>query len=186
MDGCEPNGLNIKKTKYITFNTAQADFNTRLKIKNTNIEQVHETRVLGVLLSDDLKFERNTQDICKRAYARIFMLTKLKYVGVPTTDLVDVFSLFIRSLLEYCCVVWHSTLTQEQSYDIERVQRTALKVILGEEYIDYETSLKTCGLETLYSRRQKRCLKFGLRSLNHIKHKAMIHLPTNQMVERSG
>ena len=130
-------------------------------------------------MTDDLKFERNTQDICKRAFARISMLTKLKYVGVSTPDLVDVFSLFIRSLLEYCCVVWHSTLTQEQSYDIERVQRTALKVILGEEYIDYQTSLSRCGLETLHSRRQKRCLTFGLRSLKHSKHKAMFP-PTNQ------
>ena len=105
--------LNIKKTKYIFFNTAQADFNTRLKIKDTNIDQVHEARVLGDILTDDLKFERNTQDICKRAFGRISMLTKLKYVGVSTPDLVDVFSLFIRSLLEYCCVVWHSTITQE-------------------------------------------------------------------------
>ena len=132
-----------------------------------------EARVLGVIISDDLKFERNTQDICKRAFARISMLTKLKYVGVSTPDLVDVFSLFIRSLLEYCCVVWHPTLTQDQSYDIERVQRTALKVILGDEYIDYESSLMECGLETLHSRRQKRCLTFGLRSLKHSKHKAM-------------
>ena len=38
---------NIKKTKYIIFNTAQADFNTRLKIKDINIEQAHEARVLG-------------------------------------------------------------------------------------------------------------------------------------------
>ena len=50
--------LNIKKTKYIIFNTAQADFNTRLKIKDTNIDQVHEARVLGVILTDDLKFAK--------------------------------------------------------------------------------------------------------------------------------
>ena len=107
------------------------------------------------------------------------MLTKLKYVGVSTQDLVDVFSLFIRFPLEYCCVVWHSTLTQEQSYDIERVQRTALKVILGEDYIDYQTSIGRCGLETLHSRRQKRCLAFGLRSLKHSKHKTMFQ-PSNE------
>ena len=62
---------------------------------------------------------------------------------------------------------------QEQSYDIERVQRTALKVILGEEYEEYENALITCNLETLYSRREKRCLTFGLRSLKHPKHKQM-------------
>ena len=139
-------------------------------------EQVHEARVLGVVLTDDLKFERNTQDICRRAFARISMITKLKYVGVPIPDLIDIFSLFIRSLLEYCCVSWHSSLTQEQSDDIERVQRTALKVILGNEYTDYQSSLEKCGLDTLHSRRQKRCLTFGLKSLKHSKHRLMFPL----------
>ena len=134
--------LNEKKSKYILFNRAQADFNTRLTLNNINLEQVREARVLGVVLTDDLKFERNTQDICKRAFARISMITKLKYVGVPIPDLINIFSLFVRSLLEYCSVRWHSTLTQEQSDDIERVQRTALKVILGNEYTDYQSSLK--------------------------------------------
>ena len=168
--------LNERKSKYIIFNRAQADFNTRLTLNNTNIEQVHEARVLGVVLTDDLKFERNTQDICKRAFARISMITKLKYVGVSIPDLIDVFSLFVRSLLEYCSVSWHSSLTQEQSDDIERVQRTALKVILGKEYTDYQSSLNKCGLESLYSRREKRCLTFGLRSLKHPKHKLMFPL----------
>ena len=168
--------LNEKKSKYIIFNRAQADFNTRLTLNNINLEQVREARVLGVVLTDDLKFERNTQDICKRAFARISMITKLKYVGVPIPDLIDIFSLFVRSLLEYCSVSWHSSLTQEQSDDIERVQRTALKVILGNEYTDYQSSLNKCGLDTLYSRRQKRCLTFGLRSLKHPKHRLMFPL----------
>ena len=168
--------LNERKSKYIIFNRAQADFNTRLTLNNTNIEQVHEARVLGVVLTDDLKFERNTQDICKRAFARISMITKLKYVGVSIPDLIDVFSLFVRSLLEYCSVSWHSSLTQEQSDDIQRVQHTALKVILGKEYTDYQSSLNKCGLESLYSRREKRCLTFGLRSLKHPKHKLMFPL----------
>ena len=168
--------LNETKSKYIIFNRAQADFNTRLSLNNRKLEQVHEARVLGVILTEDAKFERNTQDICRRAFARITMITKLKYVGVPTSDLIDVFTLFIRSLLEYCCVSWHSALTKEQSDDIERVQRTALKVILGTEYTDYESSLKKCGLVTLHSRREKRCLTFGLRSLKHPKLKSMFPL----------
>ena len=163
--------LNEKKSKYIIFNRAQADFNTRLTLNNINLEQVREARVLGVVLTDYLKF-----DICKRAFARISMITKLKYVGVPIPDLINIFSLFVRSLLEYCNVSWHSTLTHEQSDDIERVQRTALKVILGNEYIDYQSSLKKCGLDTLYSRRQKRCLTFGIRSLKHPKHRLMFPL----------
>ena len=123
-----------------------------------------------------IKFDKNTEDICRRAFARITMITKLKYVGVPEHDLLDIFKLFIRSLMEYCCVAWHSSLTQAQTYDMERVQKTALKVILGDGYQDYETALKHCNLETLFSRRETRCLSFGLKCLEHPKHTKMFPL----------
>ena len=84
--------LNAVKSKYMIFNTAMADFNTRLTINNTNLDQVSEARVLGVILTDDMKFEKNTADICKRAFARLSMITKLKYVGVKPEDL---FTLYI-------------------------------------------------------------------------------------------
>ena len=73
-------------------------------MNNVKLDQVHAARLLGVLLTDDLKFEKNTQDICKRGFARISMITKLKFVGVgchDLVDLVDIYKLFIytRKLL---------------------------------------------------------------------------------------
>ena len=176
--------LNETKSKYIVFNRAQADLNTRLVMNNVKLDQVHEARLLAVLLTDDLKFDKNTQDICKRAFARISLITKLKFVGVQRHDLVDIYKLFIRSLLEYCCVSWHSSLTKDQSYDIERVQRTALKVILGTEYDGYENALDICDLDNLHDRREKRCLTFGLRSLKHPKHKQMFPYNTSDQKTR--
>ena len=112
------------------------------------------------------------------------MITKLKYVGVPTHDLIDIYKLFVRSLLEYCCVSWHSSLTLSQVDDLERVQRTCLKVILGLSYTNYELALDHCGLETLFERREKRCLTFGLRCLKHPKHKLMF--PANEVNETNA
>ena len=51
------------------------------------------------------------------------------------------------------------------------LQKTCLKIILGEEYIDYLSALNLCGLQTLSDRREKRCLDFGLRCLKHNKNK---------------
>ena len=83
-----------------------------------------------------MDWDKNTREICKKVYARLTMLTKLtitkfKYVGVDTEELVHIYILYIRSLLEYCSVVWHSTLTGEQCHNIERVQKLCLKIILG-------------------------------------------------------
>ena len=111
------------------------------------------------------------------------MITKLKYVGVPTQDLIDVYILFVRSLLEYCCVSWHSSLTVEQSNHIERIQRNALKVILGSSYQDYDSALESCSLDTLFKRRENRCLTFGLRCLKHSKHKSLF--PYNHTSEQN-
>ena len=95
------------------------------------------------------------------------MLTRLKYVGVKTEDLLDVYVLYIRSVTEYCSTVFHSRLTDADSNKIERIQKTCLKVILGDMYIDYSSSLEMTGLDTLRDRRSKRCLNFSLKSVNH-------------------
>ena len=113
----------------------------------------------------------------------MIVLTKLKYVGVPISDLLKVYILYIRSLLEYCSVVWHSTLTGEQSQDIEKVQKLCLKIILGEHYSGYEEALEYCDLDSLSVRREEKCLKFGLKSLLHPVHARMFpvnpHVLTN-------
>ena len=94
------------------------------------------------------------------------MLTKLKYVGVDTADLIHIY-IHVRSHVEYCSVVWHSTLTKQQIDYIENIQKLSLKIILGQEYSTYEFALECTGLQKLSERRENRCLKFGLQSLLH-------------------
>ena len=101
------------------------------------------------------------------------MLTKLRYVGVQTEDLIDVYKLFIRSIIEYCSVVYHSRLTEEQSNKLKRIQKTCLKIILSEMYVEYESALEMTGLSSLKSRRIRRCLDFSLKSIKHPKNKKM-------------
>ena len=105
--------------------------------------------------------------MCRKAYSRMSMLTKLRYVGVSTEDLVDIYVLFIRSITEYCAVAFHSSLTVAQATDIERIQKTCLKVILGDSYVSYPAALEMTGLQTLHDRREKRCLDFALKAIKH-------------------
>ena len=79
----------------------------------------------------------------------------------------NVYVLYIRSVTEYCSTVFHSRLTDADSNKIERIQKTCLKVILGDMFIDYSSSLEMTGLDTLRDRRSKRCLNFSLKSVNH-------------------
>ena len=101
---------------------------------------------------------------------KLGMLTKLKYVGTSRNDLLIIYKQFIRNNLDYCSSLYHSTLTQEQSSKLERVQKVCLRVILGEEYISYENALKISGLERVETRREARCLTFALKCVKHPKH----------------
>ena len=114
----------------------------------------------------------------KKAYSRLSMITKLKYAGVSRADLIVIYILFIRSVTEYCAVAFHSSLTQEQTRKLETIQKTCLKVILGESYIDYPSALVTCGLKTLSDRRRDRCLNFALKAARHPRNNRIF--PQNQ------
>ena len=168
--------LNQAKCNYMVFSRSKSQFATRLVVDDQSIERVSVSKLLGIWISDDMSWSRNTQEMCKKAYSRLGMLTKLKYVGVPTEDLLDIYILFIRSVTEYCAVVFHSSLTLQQSEKIEKIQKTSLKVILGEMYVSYTAALEMCGLESLSERREKRCLDFSLKSVKHCKNRRLFPL----------
>ena len=175
--------LNEDKSNYMVFSRSETEMATRLTMNSKTIERIEEIKLVGVWLTTWLDWDKNTREICRKAYARMTMITKLKYVGVNTEELINIYILYVRSLLEYCSVVWHSTLTVEQSRHIESVQKLCLKVILGPEYTGYEEALKCSGLERLSVRREKKCLQFGLKSLLHPVHSTMFpanpHIYTN-------
>ena len=88
---------------------------------------------------------------------------------LPLEDLVTVYVLYIRSVLEQSAVVWHSSITKGEQLDLERVQKCALRIILGEQYTTYEESLIVCGLDRLKSRRTQLCLNFALKCVKNDK-----------------
>ena len=79
--------INSSKTNYMIFTRSKANFATRLNVDNQYIEQLKETKLCGVWLTNNLKWDKNTREITRNAFARMSMITKLKYVGVSREDL---------------------------------------------------------------------------------------------------
>ena len=175
--------LNPSKCDYMVFSRAQSDFATRLSVKNTTMDKVSVSKILGVWIEDSLGWGKNTTAICVKAYSRVSMLTKLKYIGVKVEDLLDIYVLFIRSVVEYCSVAFHSSLTIEQTNDLERIQKVCLKIILGDNFVDYSAALEMTGLETLYLRRETRVLNFSLKCLKHPVNKNLFPLNENNLLD---
>ena len=91
-----------------------------------NIQVVSQARLVGVIISDDLKQEHNTKFICTKAYSNLWMLRRLKQLNVDTAKILDVYMKEVRSLVELAVPAWHGLLTKSQSADVERVQRVAV------------------------------------------------------------
>ena len=51
--------------------TKQQQFIARLTLKNSNIETVSQIKLLGTIVTDNLKWKKNTKYLVKRAYARM-------------------------------------------------------------------------------------------------------------------
>ena len=84
--------------------------------------------------------------------------------------------LFVRSILEQSATVWHSSLTQENIDYLERVQKTATKIMLNDNTMPYKRRLAKIGLETLSSRRETLCLNFARKCTKNDKLKHMFPL----------
>ena len=95
----------------------------------------------------------------------MIILKNLFQFNVPISDLILIYTLYIRSVLEQSAVVWHSSITKGEELDIERVQKVALKIILSEQYKSYSEALELTGLDSLKLRRKKLCLNFAKKCL---------------------
>ena len=172
--------LNCSKSKYMIFNfTQNYQMCTRLKLENNSLEQVSETRLLGVILDNQLSWQSNTSFIVKKAYKRMAILHKLYEFDVPRNDLLEIYILYIRSVLESSATVWHSSVTQGQENELERVQKVALRIILKDDYLDYASALEMCSLITLKDRRTNLCKLFAKRCTKSEKTKWMFPLKEN-------
>jgi hypothetical protein len=167
--------LNKTKTKFMVINfTKKFQFSTRITLDGTPLEEVTECKLLGVTINNQLTWHQNTENMIKKANTRMLILHKLYEFNLPEGEMVNIYILFIRSIVEYCCVVWHNSITEEESNHIERVQKVALRIILKEDYTDYSSALDHSGLETLKHRRTqlshnfaKKCIKSDTSSNSH-------------------
>ena len=112
----------------------------------------------------------------EKANARMELLRRVAGFGATKQDLKEIYFLFVRSHLEQSATVWHSSLTQENRDDLERVQKTACKVILQDKYKSYKKALIQLEIETLENRREELCLKFANKCLKNKKLKEMFPL----------
>ena len=155
--------INQEKTKVAIFNTLKnTDKMPEISLQqgSSNIEVVEKFKLLGQIISTDLKTLSNTLNICQKAFGKMWMLRRLKELGCPRLELLDVLKQQILSIVEQAVPHWAPMITQHESQLIERILKTALHIILQEEYISFHQALKLTHMKSLSLRRKEIFYKF--------------------------
>ena len=84
--------INKKKTKVISFNKSKKwDFPPELTFSNgSQLECISETKLVGVMLSEDLSWHKNTQYICQKAKQKLWILRRMVKLKLSISALLDV------------------------------------------------------------------------------------------------
>ena len=181
--------LNVKKTKCLLVNNSKKyKFTTDLVMNDQVLEIVDEAKLLGTFITSDLKWDKNTDFLVKEANKRMRLLHAASKFVKDKKILTQLYYTHIRCRLEQSAVLWHSSLTIKNIIDLERVQKSAVRIIIGQRYDSYSDTLKSLKIETLFERRERLCLRFAMKSLNveNFKHLFPLYEKKHDMMTRSS
>ena len=106
----------------------------------------------------------------------MWALRRLKKLGLDSFTLTDYYMKEVRVHLEFAVPVWHSGLSLKLARDIERVQRIAINIILGDHSLPYVQSCTKLGLQPLYIRRNQLCENFAVKTASKSRHKDLFEI----------
>ena len=156
--------VNVKKTKELLLGPINRNPPPILQINGQSIERVKTYKLLGVHLTDKLKWNEHVSSICSKAAQRLHFLQVLKHAAMSREDLLYYYQSVVRPVTEYACVVWHTSLTKRQTKHIDSIQSRALKIIFGDDSVS--RSAASDILPSLSQRREDLTRKFFKSLLN--------------------
>ena len=100
--------LKENKTDYQISTRSKTSFSTRLTVNNKYIERNEVSLLLEVWLQEEGGWDTNTEQLCKKSYARISVLTKLSYASLCIEDLLHIYNKYIKDQ-SLNIAVWYFT-----------------------------------------------------------------------------
>ena len=155
---CEELGFKISagKSKAMAFHYPETP-RQKLRIQDVDLDWVKEHLYLGVWLDRKMQNQREVTHLVERMTARHHVMRAMTNpaAGTSTPVLRSFYVHAIRPLMDYAAPVL-VTLTKEQRYKLEVVQRTAMRTILrAPRWTKVETLQAELGLSSLEWRTQQ-------------------------------
>jgi len=103
--------INEAKCNMITFNFSSRNTAPKnLQLNGNIIKSVNTLTLLGIIITDDLRWRENTANICQKVNKKFYFLWKLKQVGLKQEELITAWKVLLRPIAEYAAPLWHSGL----------------------------------------------------------------------------
>ena len=116
-------------------------------------------------MDNDLKWKSHTFHSFKSGSFFLKSFSLLKQFSILVQNLKIIYCSYIRPCLEYALPVWYPGLTNVQCSKIERIQKRAIKIVLGISYTSYNEGLARLELATLESQYHILTMNFGTSAL---------------------
>ena len=157
--------VNYSKTTSM-FISASESFSCkpRLFLGETRVRTVTKTKILGYIMTSDMKTTENTKHMIKKANAQMWRLRRLADLDTDRNLMIVVVQRYIIPHLELSAPFWHYMITQEETAWLENVMRNALQIVFGTKYGSYKSALKRAGMIRLEERRTKLTKKFAIKT----------------------
>ena len=94
------------------------------------------------------------------------------------------YTTIIRPVADYACVMYHSSLTDQQDEELDRLQNNALKCIFGP--MSGRKLREAAGVTTLRKRREEMCDKFALKLVDNPQFGHWFPIKQTRASRRSG
>jgi hypothetical protein len=153
QDWCRENKmvLHPEKTKSMIITTRQKhqrqNLELKLKLNSKCIEQVHEHKVLGVIIDDEMTWSSHISHVNKTLSRNLFLLYQLKhYVG--TEARLSFYYAHILSHINYASNVWCGASANNLKL-MQSLHRRAAKMILPDPALTTEEKQRQLGILTL-------------------------------------
>ena len=157
--------VNEAKTQLLCISASNDDVHSFINTNGSRIESMPELKILGFWFSRRPGVSKQVSIMQAKFRSRLWMLWRLKNSGMQTCDLLYIYikKSVICPVLDFCAVTYHSLLTATQSESLERLQKSAFRLIYGSE-TTYADALSISGTESLVERRGLQLERFAVKA----------------------
>lgn len=162
--------LNISKCHVVTFHRNKTPILATYNINGQALIRREQVRDLGVTFEKDMRFVSHIQNIRSKALRMLGFIFRNTQDFSDVTTLKTLYFAYVRSVLEYCSVVW-SPYYKCHNRSLETIQHKFLKIVAFKtRYIipnhDYSEIESKHNIPTLETRRQLHDLEFLYKLIN--------------------